>query len=311
MGRIRHLSAEFPTLGAFLDGLEPVFLAWPAFRDRVFDGFRAAGPDVLGKALAQLEALGVRIPVDSRNQRQISALWESDFFRLFLDAVGFFPPENADPGCERLPPVSGVEQAANRELRLQSLYATSDYWKVNLQRTYPEVFLEPALPESMAPLAGCDLACGWGRATLSLRNRGSRVLHCCDHSVGNLRALRRFIERSGECGLVTTHCSDIACLPLADDSLDFSIALDLFELLPDESLETVLLELLRCHKPGAALYCKVTLHARAPVLGQVQYFTRDHVIDLFTRFAWRGKRLRVKLSYPLLPEHFTFKVIED
>ncbi len=310
MEPIRRLALAFPALGRFLSELEPVFLAWPAFRTRVHDGFLAADREALRESLVRLEAAGVRIPVDCSSPSQSLALWQSDFFRVFLDAVGFFPPGDANPSAALLPPVSGMDEAIEREQRLQSLYGEEDYWKINLRRTYPELYLEPALADLSGRIVGCDLGCGWGRGTLSLRRRNGWAVHCCDRSAPNLRTLQQFVERGGG-REVTAHCCDLTRLPLADDSLDFSVAADFFELLPDVSLERVLLELLRCHKPGATLYLKVTLHARAPVLGQVQYFTRDHVAALFSRFTWRGKRLRVRLSDPRLPEHFAFDVVGE
>ncbi len=185
-------------------------------------------------------------------------------------------------------------------------FPSLDYWKYLLKRTYCERFLDPYLGEG--PLVGCDLACGWGRGSFALRNYEDRIVHCCDHSAYNLGLLEKLAANAGLSEVLRPTRCEIFALPFEADTFDFTLAFDIFELLPEHVFGRVLSELLRCNRVGAPIYCKVTLHAFRPSLGQVQDFSHRGVIDRFGKVRHHGKRLKVARSSPRVLEHFTFRV---
>lgn len=110
---------------------------------------------------------------------------------------------------------------------------------------------------------------------------------------------------------IFTHSVDVNSLPLTDDSVDFILGFDIFELLPDEKLYPLLDEMLRIARVGAVSYLKITLHAYQPTLGQVQQFAPRKVRKLFEGRSCHGKRWELLLNDRRAPEHFTFQVVED
>lgn len=306
--RADKLLREAPALAAFLDSLNDFDLALPGLRQRILAGFVAADRRLLCDSIVELERLGVFPQFDPRDQAKIEALWESEFFAIFLKSIGFYPERDSRPLQELLDPVGDIHELRERASRLDRMFPATDFWRFALKRSYPEIYLNPHLPAGTDRLAGCDLACGWGRGLLSLRQYENRHIHCCDRSAANLALLKALGESSGLSGHFTAHRCEVNRLPFDDDFLDFTVACDIFELLTDKLLDEVLQELLRCHKPGAVVYCKATLFARVPSLGQVQFFTPDRVVDSFSRPRHRHKRLELKLWDAMVPEHFTFQV---
>lgn len=298
--------AEVTSVASFLGSLEDFFQAYPGLRERIERGLEAADGERLRSSIAELEEQGVLPQLDPNSELDSARLWNSFFYRVFLESIGFYPPPDANPRTEVLPATHGWSDLVARAQDLAPQFPSLDYWKYLLKRTYCERFLEPEL--GPGPLTGCDLACGWGRASFALRHYEDRTLHCCDHSEHNLELLKRLAANAGLSKVVNPHRCEIFELPFEDDQLDFTIALDIFELLPDEVFERVLLELLRCHRVGAPLYCKVTLHAFRPSLGQVQDFTHRGVIQRFTQARHQGKKLKLVRSSARVPEHFTFRV---
>ncbi len=301
------LSAERPALGVWLDSLSDFFQSLPGLRQRMVEGFAQADVGRLKSSLEELVEKGALPKVDPRDQSQISALWRSYFFTVFLSSIGFYPPDGANPLDEVLPPCAAGPALASRVQEVEKLFPGIDFWQWCLKKTFCERFLDPFLPEG--PLQGLDLACGWGRATFGLRFYENRLIHCCDHHRPNLDLLEQLAERAGIRACLKIHHCGLEQLPFEDDSLDFAIAFDIFELLTDETLDRCLTELLRCHRVGAPLYCKVTMRAFRPCLGQVQNFTPPRAALRFRETKAHGKTFKMRHVSSFLPEHLTFQVV--
>lgn len=307
--QIRPLVQELPLLGHFLRSLSHLMLELPGLREMLYQGYLEADRAKLAASLSELESKGVLPELDPARSDHVEAMWKSYLFKIFLDACGFYPPEDADVRQELMEPVESAGQLRKRSAHLNSLFPPLEYWKFLVKRTYPEVFLHPFLGSVKA--RGCDLACGWGRATLTLRDLDNLEVHCCDHFPANLERAERLVNNSGIQDRVQFHHCEIDALPFADDELDFTIAFDIFELLTDDLLERVLQELLRCNRVGAVLYCKITMFAYVPNLGQVQSFSPESCLERFTATRLGEKRLVLKHSNLFVPEHYTFQVADS
>ncbi len=94
-----------------------------------------------------------------------------------------------------------------------------------------------------------DAGCGEGRHLPLLASTGARVFGC-DYSVS---ALKKVVsEMVDEVSLLSCR---MEAIPLLSNSLDFVLAVDLFETLP--LIHMCLSELHRCLKPGGYLFCNL------------------------------------------------------
>ena len=302
---VENLSKRYPALESFLQPLEPFFHFHPRFEQRLYGKLSEAGPS-LESSLRELEQLGVLPGLDPENFDHLITLWSSRLFEVYLDSIGFAPPKTRI--SSHMPePVQDLEQLRARCESVDSHYGELDHWESVLQKTCPEFYLFPFLSESQTE--GADLACGWGRGTLSLLNRSDRLsLHCCDHSTESLTLLQELASAEKWEGQVQTHSCVITQLPLDNRSMDFVVGFDIFELLPTITLERLLDEVLRICRPSAVLYFKITLNAYRPTLGQVQNFTPRKVQSLFEGREVDGKSMVLRFHDRRVPEHFTFQV---
>jgi ubiquinone/menaquinone biosynthesis C-methylase UbiE len=303
--RVADLRQKYGSLEAFLQPLEPYFSFFPSFKTRLFKALAAAP---INNSLQSLEENGVLPNLDPSDFGKIVKLWDSDLFRVYLGSIGFAPSPETKLADALKPPVKQVEEFSRRCDQVEALYGIKDHWECVLQKTCPELYLLPYLSDDARE--GCDLACGWGRGALTvlLRSRAAKI-HCCDSSTESLELLQTLAARNGLENQVVPHTCQLPNLPLEENSQDFAIGFDIFELLPDGVLHPFLDEILRVCKPSAVLYFKITLHAFQPTLGQVQNFTLRRVRTLFEGRSVDGKSMRLELHHRQAPEHFMFRVI--
>jgi ubiquinone/menaquinone biosynthesis C-methylase UbiE len=173
----------------------------------------------------------------------------------------------------------------------------------------PEFYLEPFLPpRGESRQVGCDLACGWGRASLTLRDYRQRHIYCCDLSQGNLDRLAELAERAGLRDKVSPRKCDVTSLPFGEEEFDFFQAFDIFEHLTDTALDQMLTEILRCARKGAILYAEIPLHAYCPPLTHIQDFSFEEVVDFLQGHSACGRRFRLLNHDSRIPDHFTYSV---
>ncbi len=227
---------------------------------------------------------------------------------MYLSSIGFSPPPETHLSRFLSEPVEDLSTFRERCEFVDSRYGKLDHWESVLQKSCPEFFLFPFLEETQTE--GADLACGWGRGTFGVLSQSDGLkLHCCDHSSESLALLKTFADREGWGGRVETHACIITELSLADNSVDFMVGFDIFELMPTGTLESLLDEVLRVCRPKAVLYFKITLNAYRPTLGQVQNFTPRKVRSLFEGRQVDEKSLVLRFHDRRVPEHFTFQVV--
>jgi hypothetical protein len=303
--KVAMMRKTFPSLEAFLEPMEPYFSFFPRFKSRLY---RAVATAELDDSLRELQKRSILPRFDPTNFEKVTQLWESELFRVYLDAIGFAPPTHLALSDTLKEPVKDVVGFRQRCEFVEAQYGLMDHWESVLHKTCPELYLLPFL--SADQLEGCDLACGWGRGAITVLLRTpDQKLHCCDASTESLEQLQAFAAREGVADRVETHSCFLPNIPLADDCLDFAVGFDIFELLPDNVLEPLLDDILRVCKLEAVLYFKITLNAFQPTLGQVQNLTPRKVRKLFEGRSVNGKSMRLELHHREASEHFTFRVV--
>jgi SAM-dependent methyltransferase len=274
-------------------------------------GLRKLGPIRLARACEALEAAGILPDIVVETDAQAIAAWENPVLQLCLRyGVGFHPPldtvipEVLPPPCEDLFRIV-VERPASIDRR-------APYWVQQLALTLPEHFLLPYLGEVRgrygSALVGADLACGWGRVCLSLRDYEGLTVHACDQSRVALRVLARLARRAGLAEHVRPCRTDITALPFADGSLHFVTAFDILEHLTDPTLDRVLGEILRCAAPGAVFYGEIPLHSKCPVITHLQDFEFTSLVRRLEGLRVHGRRFELVHTHPVMLNHFTFAV---
>ncbi len=276
-------------------------------RERFSEALERLGVHRASAACREWEDLGILPRFAIRSDDHVAALWNSALFQVFLrDVIHFYPPEALNVADHLPPPCATVREIWSRN---HPRLLEDPYWKVVLFVVLPELYLEPFLPPAPdGEIIGCDLGCGWGRASLSLRNYAGRRIYCCDLVPHNLRLVRKLAARAGVDKEIVPLRTDITDLPFAADSVDFFLAFDIFEHLTDRSLEKTLKGILRCARPGAVLYTEIPLHSYCPAITHIQDFSRERVLDLFEGFPGNGRRFVLRRFDPFLPSHFSFSV---
>ncbi|MFA7479224.1 MAG: class I SAM-dependent methyltransferase [Vulcanimicrobiota bacterium] len=304
--KVEALRGQHLALQAFLDPLEPYFAFFPRFQERLYRQFAEAG-ESLGRSLVSLQSEGILPGLDPENFEHLIVLWSSELYRVYLEAIGFSPPEDVRLSAHLGPPVKDLSAFRERCQGVEGCYGLIDHWESVLQKSCPELYLLPFL--SPGQTEGCDLACGWGRGTHTVLARSPALrVKSYDYSPERLRQLYSLAKAEGWNDRVETQACRITELPLAADSIDFMVAADIFELLPETILLKTLDEILRVCRPGAILYFKVTLNAYQPVLGQVQNFSPRKVKELFEGRMSEGKSMVLCFHDLMAAEHFTFQV---
>ncbi len=184
------------------------------------------------------------------------------------------------------------------------------YLQLTLFLNFPEMYLESFLPARRTfPQAGRDLACGWGRASLTLRDYRNRHVTCCDLTQANLDRLEALAVPAGLLDKITLRRCDVTALPFDDGSFDFFLAFDIFEHLTEEALERCVDEVLRCTKVGCVLYGEIPLHAYCPAVTHIQNFSFDEIVDCVQNRSSHGRRFVLKHYIPKIASHFSFAIV--
>ncbi len=273
---ILDLERRHPGLVALLVAIADYFRCpYGEFAVKVAAIIERIGMERISTSCGELEARGVLPDLKIGGDEQTAALWRWPLFSgILYDIIGFAPPAAINVRDWLPPPIRNENDCHDREARLQ---AASAYWQRALYLVFPEIYLDPFLPlDKKVELQGCDLGCGWGRASLSLRDYAGRHLVCCDYGADDLRRLTRFAERAGIAEHLCVHRGNVSRLPYAGDTFDFFLVFDVFEHLSDASLHACTSEILRCARDEAIMYAEIPLHDYCPAS---------------RIFRWRGSRI--------------------
>lgn len=255
-------------------------------------------PDSLEDHARSWEKLGILPDLAIDRDEQVGAIWANPLFPLM--ALDFTPPENTDLRQHILPPIRNPEDLPAR--LVYPVPTLRPYWQAALLRTFPELFL---LPELKYPGRGLDLACGWGRACLSLRV--DLEVHGCDLTESSLRRLENLARTMGR-QQIHTRVADVSRLPYPDGHFHFMLAFDIFEHLTDPALEAVLAEVLRVARDQAVLYTEIPVEMYHPPITHLQNFQLTELVDRFRNFQAHGKTFELARFAMEVPDQFTFRV---
>lgn len=262
--------------------------------------------------LAEWRRQGLLPEPDPLRDDWVGFLWQSWLFQQLIGVFGFYPEADADFRDAVPPPVKSQLEFARRRVSYASEYDSGRiargeglYWRSVLHYQAPELYLLPFLP-SDSSLRGVDVACGWGRIALALRNYDRLRVHACDLSQSSLDILTRWSQQVKLQTRVLPTRVSVFELPYAENSIDFLTAFDIFEHLTISSLTALLSELLRVARVGAPLYAEIPLLCFSPELSHLQHWTPQAINDTFREVVAHGKRWEVAHHDRRTPEHFTF-----
>ncbi|MGE0488233.1 MAG: class I SAM-dependent methyltransferase [Vulcanimicrobiota bacterium] len=307
MTNLDRLERDFAGLADYHQALATYFGVDPTtYRSRIEQGLESHAYETLAKGCKRWQAVGILPDLEVKTDAQVGEVWTNLVFQVFLDAgLDFSPPAEADLAAELAPALmdfSDLRQRRNQ--RLLELKGGAPYWRSVIGFHAHELYLEPFLLGGS--LLGCDLACGWGRASLTMTNWRDRRVLGIDLSEAGLTRYRELAERRGVGGQVDTRVGSLEALPLDDASVDFFFAFDIFEHMTDELLARVLREILRCAKDCAVLYAEIPLLAFCPPLTHLQNFTIESVVERFHATEAHGRTFRVLQYHPEVSDQFTF-----
>ncbi len=306
LAMLYQIETKHPGLKQYLHEIA-LFIGLPdaVMRERFAQAVQEAGKTEVVAACREWEAEGI-LPYFTEIHDKVGVIWDSLLFHLILDSIGFYPPPTTDIAAEMPAACQPSSELLKRSLpsRIQD-----PYWKYVLYMILPEFYLEPYLKsQHQATVRGCDLACGWGRASLTLRQYQNRHIDCLDLSKKNLELLYSLAERARLTDHITTHLCDITHLPFNNEQFDFFLSFDLFEHLTDEALTRCTQEILRCGRLGAVLYTETPMHSYCPAVTHIQDFSSEGFVDFFQNCTVDGKTFRLVCHHPFLPNHFTFLI---
>ena len=307
MTNLARLESEFAGLAAYHQALATYFGVDPAaYRRRIEGGLEQHPYEALAEGCRRWQKVGILPELAVETDAQVGEVWTNLVFQVFLDAgLDFSPPPEVDLSAELPEAVSEFSDLRQRRnARLLELKAGAPYWRSVIGFHAHELYLEPFLLGG--ELLGCDLACGWGRASLTMSNWKDRQVLGVDLSEAGLARYHELAVRRGVGQRVDTRVGSLAALPLADASVDFFFAFDIFEHMTDALLDRVLREILRCAKDCAVLYAEIPLLAFCPPLTHLQNFTIESVVERFHGTVAHGRTFRVLQYHPEVSDQFTF-----
>ncbi len=305
---ILDLERPHPGFIALLAAIADYFRCpYGEFASKVAAVIEKIGIEQISVSCRELETCGVLPDLKIIGDRQTAALWRWPLFSgILYDIVGFAPPATVNV-CDWLPPP--IHSESDRHDRETKFQAATAYWQRALYLTFPEIYLGPFLPSpGKEKLLGCDLGCGWGRASLSLRDYTNKHLICCDYGADDLRRLIRFAERAEIAEYISVHRGNVTRLPYAAGAIDFFLVFDVFEHLSDASLRACMSEILRCARDGAIMYAEIPLHDFCPAVTHIQDFSLERVVNLFESHEAHRRSFRMVHHLEILPGHFTFRI---
>lgn len=297
---LSRLESEHPGLERYARAIGDYFGLEPEVMRKAYVRYlKGFDEQQLGEYARAWEKLEILPDLAISRDEQVGAVWGNPLFPL--QALDFAPPEDTDLREHILPPVRNPEDLPGRLVYPEPF--VRPYWQAALLRTFPELFL---LPELKYPGRGLDLACGWGRACLSLRI--DLEVHGCDLTESSLRRLEKLARTMGKKN-VHTKVADVSRLPYPDSHFDFSLAFDIFEHLTDPALHAVMAEVLRVSKPGSLLYTEIPVQMYHPPITHLQDFGLLELVDRFKQFRAHAKTFELVRYAPEVGDQFTFRVI--
>jgi SAM-dependent methyltransferase len=308
METLETIETSFPAVTGFLQDAASYFrIPLALARRRLDEGLTKLGQAKAIRICCEWALVRQHSSSGPVTEKQAIALWNSPFFQLFLDAVlQFYPPVTSDVRVGLPAPCREVNEVWQREV---FDLASHPYWKAALSLCLPELYLDPFLADKNSGNAiGCDLACGWGRASFALRSFANRHIYCCDTSLPSLQLLGSLARNSGIGDYIIPVRGGVTALPFADCTFDFFLAFDIFEHLAENSITSCLREILRCAKPGAILYTEIPLHSHFPAITHFRDFSHEKIADHFQGVSCMGRGFELTMIDRSLPSHFAFKV---
>ncbi len=307
---LAQLETAHPGLSSYV-GEVAAFIEVPyaMMRRRFALAVERAGWEKINQACCDWEREGILPDIAGLTQDQVGALWENIIFDLILgECIGFFPPESTDLYLEMPVRCEAFIDVLERYKGVPGLLK-APYWKNVLYLNFPELYLEPLLNVNHDGLVqGCDIACGWGRASLTLHDYENVHVECCDLTQKNLDILAKLAQRNGLTQHVTARRVDVTRLPFDDNQFDFFLSFDIFEHLNDKSLDRCLREILRCAMPGAVLYTETPMNGYCLPVTHVQDFTKKRFVEILESCKGYGKCFKLEIYNVLIPNHFGFMI---
>lgn len=304
-----QLCVEFPGLDLFLGWMATFFQMSPSLlRSRFAHGVETLGPTSARAACGRWQELGILPRLRARTDPQVAALWQSPLWQVLLEHVIHFAPPAGTDVAEHLPPACrDVEAFLARGLPPLS---TAGYWRQSLYLPLHEIYLEPYLDPSLSP-RGCDLACGWGRATLSMREmprRPQRQMWGCDLSVQSLGRFEDLARVRGIADRISTVRAPVFHLPFSESFFGFALVFDILEHLTTQAVQRTLREILRVVQPGGVVYTEIPLEDYCPPATHLQHFEAKDVTELFAKASYSAKRFSPLAYEPRIPHARSWRV---
>jgi hypothetical protein len=285
-----------------------------AMWDRAGQLLEPRGEEWLRAEVQRWHELGLLPQPDGKHPEWVGLLWQSPLFQALMGAISFYPEPGDRIGDFIARPVASMDEFAVRRRGYQEHIDSGrmgrgevKYWQAVLQLQAPELYLEPFLPHGR--LQGCDVACGWGRITLGLRNYVERRVVGYDLSQLSLDLMSAAAASMGLGDQVTAVRADVFDLPLGPNSTDFFLAFDIFEHMPTADVVRLLQSLLDKARVGAVLYAEIPLQNLCMPLTHQQGWDAAEVRELFCSVERDGKRWQVALHDERVLDHFSFVVI--
>lgn len=317
-GRVNHFRDLYhasPDLRKYCESLWGNF-APPEYFDLLAERCSPLLGTGLESELARWRSRGWLPEPDSTDDSWVGDLWQSPLFQGLMGVIGFYPDSDADIRPSLASPVASEAEFRQRRVEFLDHYKSgrvargeSLYWQMVLKYQAPELYLHPYLPTE-SQLCGCDLACGWGRISLGLRDYSRLRVVACDLAQPSLRLLRRMAQQLNLSQQVVPIRVDIFNLPWGEESVDFFLAFDIFEHLAIPSVIRLLYDLLEKGKVGAVLYAEIPLFAYCPALSHLRNWGAKDVVEIFEGSQWAGKSWKLLRHDPGAEEHFAFQIVK-
>ena len=305
-----QLCIDFPGLDLFLAWMATFFQMPPKLiRSRFAQGVETLGATAAHTACGQWQDLDILPQLRARTDPQVAALWQSPLWQVLLEhVIHFAPPAGTDITEHLPPPCPDVDAFLARQI---PPLETKGYWRQSLFLPLHEIYLEPYLDPALSP-RGCDLACGWGRATLSLRQAHQRQMWGCDLSVENLKRFEHLAHIRGLSGSLSTVRATVFDLPFPESYFGFTLVFDILEHLTTKAIHRTLAEILRIVQPGGVVYTEIPLHDYCPPATHLQHFGANDVTELFAAASYSSSSKRFSpLAYdPRIPHARSWRVEE-